>query len=350
MRDGTLTMENFKQGARDLLVGAVEDINVAIIERAIVKPYQDLIAKGMSKLFPTPDEIEEKLKGVAQKGVYAKSGAGAEAELYEAAGVQQVFVVNWPGQKIGGGLGAAKDPIASPETDWTSGWGAEGVKPNVPFGSTDAAANAAGGVGSVAAIDAAGGTGQKMEGMFTGIIEGAKTMAQDTADAIGITTDQLGTVGATAVATFSGMMAATGDWKKSMLATFLTMFLQIAQMKLIAMMSAGGGSIRFGAGAFQQYAGGGAVKRDRVPALLEPGEFVIRKPVARAIGGPALHAMNASGKAPTGDVQINVTNNGTPQTVMDSKIEMSPKGAVVGIVLQDMKNNGPIRQAMRGKR
>ena len=89
--------------------------------------------------------------------------------------------------------------------------------------------------------------------------------------------------------------------------------------------------------------------RDRVPALLEPGEFVIRKPMAKAIGGPALQQMNATGQMPAGNVEVNMINKGTPQSAqVEQKPQIDGKGIVIEIVLNDLKNNGPIKQAMRG--
>jgi len=106
--------------------------------------------------------------------------------------------------------------------------------------------------------------------------------------------------------------------------------------------NAGGGPIHL--------AGGGAMKRDRVPAMLEPGEFVIRKPMARAIGGPALSAMNGHGKGlgmPTIDVQIN--NSGQPKDAeAQVKPNMDVNKMVVEIVTRDLRNNGPIRKTLRG--
>jgi len=136
-----------------------------------------------------------------------------------------------------------------------------------------------------------------------------------------------------------------------MIATFLQMFMQIAMMRVIASMSASGGAVGFaGATTVKRFAaGGGALYRDRVPALLEPGEFVIRKPMAKAIGGPALQRMNATGQMPTGNIEVNMVNKGTPK---DAQVEQKPKldgkGIVVDIVLKDLQNNGPIKQAIRG--
>ena len=109
-----------------------------------------------------------------------------------------------------------------------------------------------------------------------------------------------------------------------------------------AIFNAGGGPIHL--------AGGGAMKRDRVPAMLEPGEFVIRKPMAKAIGGPALSAMNGHGKGlgmPTIDVQIN--NSGQPKDAeAQVKPNMDVNKMVVEIVTRDLRNNGPIRKTLRG--
>ena len=106
----------------------------------------------------------------------------------------------------------------------------------------------------------------------------------------------------------------------------------------------------FAGGGPVQLAGGGAMRRDRVPALLEPGEFVIRKPMARAIGGPALSAMNGHGKGlgmPTIDVQIN--NSGQPKDAeAQVKPNMDVNKMVVEIVTRDLRNNGPIRKTLRG--
>ncbi len=92
------------------------------------------------------------------------------------------------------------------------------------------------------------------------------------------------------------------------------------------------------------------MKRDRVPAMLEPGEFVIRKPMAKAIGGPALSAMNGHGKGlgmPTIDVQIN--NSGQPKDAeAQVKPNMDVNKMVVEIVTRDLRNNGPIRKTLRG--
>lgn len=100
-------------------------------------------------------------------------------------------------------------------------------------------------------------------------------------------------------------------------------------------------------GGLVHMAGGGQV-RDRVPAMLEPGEFVIRRPMAKAIGGEALGAMNATGTMPTGEVTVNITNQGTPQEASASKPRFDGEKFVIDIVTRDLRNNGPIRKSLRG--
>ena len=92
----------------------------------------------------------------------------------------------------------------------------------------------------------------------------------------------------------------------------------------------------------------GGQMRDRVPAMLEPGEFVIRKPMAKAIGTPALNAMNSTGGIP--NVEVVIKNEGTPQEATQAgtpRIDVDKM--VVEIVTRDIRNNGPIRKTLRGE-
>jgi hypothetical protein len=114
----------------------------------------------------------------------------------------------------------------------------------------------------------------------------------------------------------------------------------------ITTLVAGGGMIhRAGGGSVPGYASGNMV-RDRVPAMLEPGEFVLRKQAASAIGVPALQAMNAGGAA-VGNVVVNIKNEGTPQDATASTPRFDGEKFVIDIITRDLSNNGPIRRSMR---
>ena len=97
-------------------------------------------------------------------------------------------------------------------------------------------------------------------------------------------------------------------------------------------------------------AAGGQVNalRDRVPAMLEPGEFVIRKPAAKSIGNRALGQMNATGAAGMGNVQFNIVNEGAPKSAeQQGPPKFDADKIVVEVVMRDLQSNGPIRNAMR---
>lgn len=100
------------------------------------------------------------------------------------------------------------------------------------------------------------------------------------------------------------------------------------------------------AGGIVHMAAGGML-RDRVPALLEPGEFVMKKAATKGIGEPALNRMNATGSA-GGNVVVNIKNEGTPQDATASQPRFDGEKFVIDIVTRDLRNNGPIRKSMRG--
>ena len=304
--NGTLTMQNFKEGFRDWIYSVLQDFRNAIFEEFVTKPLQDLIKKMITG---TQDiSAAENMEAFVARMTEANGTMQERAEAFAKANVQQVFVTNWPAKMGGGGTVPFKPPQGTDKDG--------GLDPEVTKG-----------------------------------IENDKQQ-------IGQSLKGIGTM---AVGTFAAVFAATGDFKKSMIATFLAMFLKIMIDSLMAKMfvvGAGGGYVGRGS-AVQRFAAGGlttasapTAARDRVPALLEPGEFVIRKPMAKAIGGPALQRMNATGQTPPGNVSVNVTNKGTAQQVQSATPKFDASGMVVEIVMKDLQNNGPIKQSLRsgGKR
>jgi hypothetical protein len=92
-------------------------------------------------------------------------------------------------------------------------------------------------------------------------------------------------------------------------------------------------------------AGGRTTQRDRVPALLEPGEFVMQRKAVSAAGLPAMQQMNAGGMPP---ISVNIRNEGTPQEATTATPNIDVDKIVIDVVTRDLRNNGPIRQSMRG--
>ena len=92
----------------------------------------------------------------------------------------------------------------------------------------------------------------------------------------------------------------------------------------------------------------GGMMRDRVPTLLEPGDFVMKRSSARSIGTSNLSAMNSTGAMP-GNVSVNIVNQGTPQEATEqSEPRFDGEKFVIDIVTRDLRNNGPIRRSLRG--
>jgi len=100
-------------------------------------------------------------------------------------------------------------------------------------------------------------------------------------------------------------------------------------------------------GLVKRFAGGGNVNyQDRVPALLQPGEFVMKKSAVKAMGAGNMAMMNATGSG--GNVVVNINNQGTPQEAQASQPTFDGEKYVIDIVTRDLRNNGPIRKSLRG--
>jgi hypothetical protein len=92
--------------------------------------------------------------------------------------------------------------------------------------------------------------------------------------------------------------------------------------------------------------------RDRAPALLEPGEFVLRKQAVDALGINNAMRLNATGDAGSDpNIEVNIVNNGTPVNPVDTPTIRKENGKlIVDIVLDDLRNNGPIKRQIKSIR
>jgi hypothetical protein len=105
---------------------------------------------------------------------------------------------------------------------------------------------------------------------------------------------------------------------------------------------------------FYQFASGGLVsgQRDSVSAMLEPGEFVLRKQAVDRMGVDSAIRLNSTGDAGGDmDVEVNINNNGTSQTSVGTPEVRRENGKIViDIILEDLRNNGPIKRQLRSIR
>jgi hypothetical protein len=151
-------------------------------------------------------------------------------------------------------------------------------------------------------------------------------------------------IGSSVMEAFSGIgsLFSGGGGASSILSTFGSGGMFGSQFNApMDMVIASGGRV-------PKMAAGGTMKRDRVPALLEPGEFVMKRSAARSIGEGNLSAMNSTGQM-GGNVSVNIVNQGTPQeATQQSQPKFDGEKFVIDIVTRDLRNNGPIRKSLRG--
>lgn len=100
------------------------------------------------------------------------------------------------------------------------------------------------------------------------------------------------------------------------------------------------------------FASGGLVKRDSISAMLEPGEFVLRKQAVDRMGLDNAIRLNSTGSMNGDiDVEVNINNNGTNQTTVGTPEVRRENGKiVVDIILEDLRTNGPINRQIRSIR
>ena len=270
MREGTLTMQNLKEGFQSFILSIVEDVQSTITEEFIVKPMKDFLATQLRGLFglgtPAASPEVQATEAVKSSVDLVTEKVGSSAEMIcqcikresKAAVEQKVKSVSRDDGGNGEGQAitekSAEASVAIDELTTDLGWFGQMAK-NGGEDITSAGNLISQGFDGI--LNNTGSFSSNLGSIFQGAFQGI----------VGLGKSILGGIGSA--------LFGSGTGSGGLLGGIFSFFSG----------SASGGIVQ------QKMAAGGQL-RDRVPALLEPGEFVIRRPMAKAIGGPALHAMN----------------------------------------------------------
>ena len=338
MREGTLTTQNFKEGLQDLFIGILEDIQETIFEETIINPLKDAVKEFFfGAAAPLIDSTITPSRG----------GNAVRVKIVEA--------VKGPNEmsnkKLCDCFEGDYEPVKYDPEPWTRG-GAESRRGRLD---TDPRTHE-------------GGSGPPLESEINKV----GNIAEDAAKSINFFgrqieagADNTSRAGTLIRDAFDNILSNSGNFGSNLFNIFKGAFQGIVGIGQSILGNVGGAIFGSGSdspgifsflsellpfasgGIVRQMAAGGQM-RDRVPAMLEPGEFVIRKSMARSIGTPALNAMNSTGGMP--NVEVVIRNEGTPQEATQAgtpRIDVDKM--VVEIVTRDIRNNGPIRKTLRGE-
>jgi hypothetical protein len=317
----------------DIFVQLLQNIQREVLNKVIFEPLSDLFANQLKsfigKLFPT-DILGDPLSGPLG-GLDESTATSALGQSIASAGSNAASLILSTGQQLSGALSQLGVSVQS---------------------------------GASGAASSSQAAGAQLQPALTGLGTSAQTAAAQAGAQTRLAGTQLstsvqttGTTIQTGTAAASAGVQAAGTTFTAALSAFWPILLLLGLTTLISRKAAGGIIQKAAGGYIQQLAGsgaqqlaGGGMLRDRVPALLEPGEFVIRRPIARAVGVPALQALNATGQM-SGESSapvINIINEGTAKEAQASTPRFDGERYVIDIVTRDLQNNGPIRRSLRG--
>jgi len=188
-----------------------------------------------------------------------------------------------------------------------------------------------------------------------GAASGTLTLAKESEEAVTVAseavsaTDNAATTASAGVTEwFTSMLTSASSAVTSFIASLGAGGAASVGAKAVAVTSASGGMVD-GTSGWSRFAGGGLKMRDSVPALLEPGEFVMKKSSVDSIGRSAMERMNATGRSggPT-NIKVQVENQGQPKEAEQGQTQIDGETAIVKLILKDLSSNGPIRRTIRG--
>ena len=284
--DGTLTLDSFKEGFKQFLFDTFENIRKAVLQETLIKPLQDKATNFLAGAFGLDSIREQSIESAIE------SVAGGNALRVISVGEQamvnaSVAQIEEESKSFVDNLANGFSMVKEKSFDFFSGVGEQ-------FGAL----------------------GNTAKDIFGGVLQG------------------IGSAGSSIFSSITSSFASSGGGGGGFFSSLFSSFGA----------SASGGFVP--SSAVQRLAAGG-MARDRVPTLLEPGEFVMKRSSANSIGAPALNQMNATGKA-GGNVVVNIQNQGTPQDATASGPRFDGEKFVIDIVTRDLRNNGPIRKSLRG--
>ena len=370
IRDGTLTIDNLKTGIKDLILDVAQGAAQSIFEGLVLDPVKEQLKGVFGSLvdgITGKDNEQTEALGALQssneryaeltvsalqdqsKNLASLFGDVTNVRIVGQVGPVQVTTI---GGGLGGGIGGKglKSSITdigldsnlvgntgATVQDLGDSFRSAEVDSGLFFDSIDSGNNAiqdfeGATFDSSTALSGLSGTSQSLQGIF-GSLGNVATLA---GGALGGLLG--GVLGGGPVGSAVGSIA--GSLLTSVITSFFSSGGLVGSSGAIARM-ANGGPVR-------HFAGGG-LQRDSVPALLEPGEFVLRKSAVDSMGVPAAEMLNATGRSGPSDIKVQVTNEGQPKDVSQTDTQFDAKSAIVKIVLKDLSTNGPIRKSIRSQ-
>ncbi len=337
MIDGTLTSENFKQGVKDLFVGILQDVQKTVFEKTIVEPAKAFIEESVLGLFGIqPDKkIEDALTNeggsTAVRVVMAGgSGRGINSPEFRRLGVENagsgdpVKDIMAANQALIGDTDKLDDTLVDVE-------GSLGVLVDT----SDLTAQSFVGLDSNL---------QQTNGLFPTFLQGLQSAGSAALDFGSSLLQPLGKLvggsGSTGFGPLGSVVSGVASSVGNLFGPATGFFDPFGG-------GFGSGGLDFASGGRVRKMAAGGMLRDRVPAMLEPGEFVMQRKAVNRIGAQNLSAMNGTGNGMP-NISVEVKNEGTPKDAQAQvRPQMDVNKMVVEIVTRDIRNNGPIRKTLR---
>ena len=354
MREGTLTADNFKQGVKDLFLGILEDVQTTLLEETVINPMKDFLTEKIGGLFnfgtgaadpaettaeatavKIPDAISQQtdticsclreLSSKSEGGIPGQSrgrGGGIDSAAFKNLGREQPAMLGAGKADPVRDIMAANEALAG-QTGNIAGemdeFGDTGLSVIDEFdvSMTDF------GKGGVNSINSLGTSFSSFADTALNSLFSMKTLAMGIGAGIG------GMIGGPGGAVAGAVIGA------------------VAEPLIKGVGSAILGGFGFAGGGYVRKMAAGGMMRDRVPAMLEPGEFVMQRKAVNRIGAQNLSAMNGTGNGMP-NISVEVKNEGSPKDAQAQvKPQMDVNKMVVEIVTRDIRNNGPIRKTLR---